>query len=196
MEVTTRKISKKEAKELYNELIQKDVDALTKEKSNDTRKYNTLNILNNVVSIFTGTYLHYKYVPKETMFERSIAERIKLRKERFDEIKTKEQNINNELFEAYFIDYQIPGSMYKKSSETKNAKIDKTRVSFIEKVLTKLKSPIKSIPNDGVFKIEENEKIMDIGERIEVNNEIQSGQGTKIITPNQMVSRLPIALAQ
>ena len=196
MEVTTRKISKKEAKELYNELIQKDVDALTKEKSNDTRKYNTLNILNNVVSIFTGTYLHYKYVPKETMFERSIAERIKLRKERFDEIKTKEQNINNELFEAYFIDYQIPGSMYKKLSETKNAKIDKTRVSFIEKVLTKLKSPIKSIPNDGVFKIEENEKIMDIGERIEVNNEIQSGQGTKIITPNQMVSRLPIALAQ
>ena len=196
MEVTTRKISKKEAKELYNELIQKDVDALTKEKSNNTRKYNTLNILNNVVSIFTGTYLHYKYVPKETMFERSIAERIKLRKERFDEIKTKEQNINNELFEAYFIDYQIPGSMYKKSSETKNAKIDKTRVSFIEKVLTKLKSPIKSIPNDGVFKIEENEKIMDIGERIEVNNEIQSGQGTKIITPNQMVSRLPIALAQ
>ena len=196
MEVTTRKISKKEAKELYNELIQKDVDALTKEKSNDTRKYNTLNILNNVVSIFTGTYLHYKYVPKETMFERSIAERIKLRKERFDEIKTKEQNINNELFEAYFIDYQIPGSMYKKLSETKNAKIDKTRVSFIEKVLTKLKSPIKSIPNDGVFKIEENEKIMDIGEKIEVNNEIQSGQGTKIITPNQMVSRLPIALAQ
>ena len=196
MEVTTRKISKKEAKELYNELIQKDVDALTKEKSNDTRKYNTLNILHNVVSIFTGTYLHYKYVPKETMFERSIAERIKLRKERFDEIKTKEQNINNELFEAYFIDYQIPGSMYKKLSETKNAKIDKTRVSFIEKVLTKLKSPIKSIPNDGVFKIEENEKIMDIGERIEVNNEIQSGQGTKIITPNQMVSRLPIALAQ
>ena len=196
MEVTTRKISKKEAKELYNELIQKDVDAQTKEKSNDTRKYNTLNILNNVVSIFTGTYLHYKYVPKETMFERSIAERIKLRKERFDEIKTKEQNINNELFEAYFIDYQIPGSMYKKLSETKNAKIDKTRVSFIEKVLTKLKSPIKSIPNDGVFKIEENEKIMDIGERIEVNNEIQSGQGTKIITPNQMVSRLPIALAQ
>ena len=196
MEVTTRKISKKEAKELYNELIQKDVDALTKEKSNDTRKYNTLDILNNVGSIFTGTYLHYKYVPKETMFERSIAERIKLRKERCDEIKTKEQNINNELFEAYFIDYQSPGSMYKKLSETKNTKIDKTRVSFIEKVLTRLKNPIKSIPNDGVFKIEENEKIMDIVERLEVNNEIQSGQGTKILTPNQMVSRLPIAVAQ
>ena len=86
--------------------------------------------------------------------------------------------------------------MYKKISETKNAKVDKTRVNFIEKVLTRLKNPIKSIPNDGVFKIEENEKIMDIVERIEVNNEIQSGQRTKILTPNQMDIRLPIALAQ
>ena len=86
--------------------------------------------------------------------------------------------------------------MYKKISETKNAKVDKTRVNFIEKVLTRLKNPIKSIPNDGVFKIEENEKLIDIVERIEVNNEIQSGQRTKILTPNQMDIRLPIALAQ
>ena len=125
MEVTTRKISKKEAKELYNELIQKDVDALTKEKSNDTRKYNTLNILNNVVSIFTGTYLHYKYVPKETMFERSIAERIKLRKERFDEIKRKEQNRNSELCKAYFTDYQSPSNMYKKYVQKARQKTQK-----------------------------------------------------------------------
>ena len=86
--------------------------------------------------------------------------------------------------------------MHKKISETKNAKVDKTRVNFIEKVLTRLKNPIKSIPNDGVFKIEENEKIIDIVERIEVNNEIQSGQRTKILPPNQMDIRLPIALAQ
>ena len=48
------------------------------------------------------------------MFKRSIAERIKLRKERFDEIKRKEQNINNELFKASFTDYQSPSSMNKK----------------------------------------------------------------------------------
>ena len=86
--------------------------------------------------------------------------------------------------------------MYKKISETKNEKVDKTRVNFIEKVLTRLKNNIKTIPNYGVFKIEENEKIIDIDERIEVNNEIQSGQRTKILTPNQMDIRLPIALAQ
>ena len=48
MEVTTLKITKTEANKLYNELTQKDIDALTNEKTNDTRKYNFLNIVNNV----------------------------------------------------------------------------------------------------------------------------------------------------
>ena len=80
LKVTTSKTTKSVAKKLYDELIQKDTDALTNEKSNDASKYNILNVLDNVGSIFTGAYLHYKKVPKETMFERSITERIKLRK--------------------------------------------------------------------------------------------------------------------
>ena len=97
-EVTTRKTTKSEAKNFYNELIQKDVDTLEREKSDGFEKYNILNILKNVDSVFTGAYLHYKNVSKETMFERSIAERTKLRRGRLDETKRKEQNINNELF--------------------------------------------------------------------------------------------------
>ena len=31
---------------------------------------------------------------------------------------------------------------------------------------------------------------------LEFNNKIQSGQGLKILTPSQMLSRLPISLAQ
>ena len=85
-----------------------------------------MNILNNVGSIFTGLYFHYRDVPKETMFERNIAERIKLRKERFDEIKRKGQNLTNELFKAYFADYQSPSSMYTKLGEAENAVIIKT----------------------------------------------------------------------
>ena len=46
MGVTTRKITRREAKKLYSKLIQKDTDALEREKSND------------------------KEVPKETMLER------------------------------------------------------------------------------------------------------------------------------
>ena len=53
------------------------------------------------------------------------------------------------------------------------------------------------MPRDNAFKTEENEKIIDIVERIlEFNNKIQSGQGLKIQTTNQILSRLPISLAQ
>ena len=87
MEVTTGKTTKREAKKIYKELIQEDVDALKREKIDepeienidDIRKHNVLNILNNVASIFTGTSLHYKNVPKK-MFERNIAERKKIKK--------------------------------------------------------------------------------------------------------------------
>ena len=47
------------------------------------------------------------------MFERSIEERTKLRRERLGEIKRK-KNINNDLFKKHFTDYQSPSNMYKK----------------------------------------------------------------------------------
>ena len=70
-------------------------------------------------------------------------------------------------------------------------------VESINKKLTKLKDIVKNVPKDKVFKVEENEKIIDIVERIlDLNNEKQLGLGLKILTPNQMLSRLPITLAQ
>ena len=80
----------------------------------------------------TGTCFHYKEVPKETIFERSIAERIKSRKGRLDETERKEQNINNELFKEYFTDYQSPSNMYKKLIETENAETNKIKVNKIK----------------------------------------------------------------
>ena len=47
------------------------------------------------------------------------------------------------------------------------------------------------------LKIKRMEKIIDIVEKIlEFNREEQSGGGLKIITPNQILSSLPITLAQ
>ena len=47
------------------------------------------------------------------------------------------------------------------------------------------------------LEIEENEKIINFVERILYFNQLdQSGKGLKILTPNQMFSRLPITLAQ
>ena len=56
--------------------------------------------------------MHYEDMPKETIFQRNIAERIKLKKEKLDETKQKEQNINNDLFREYF-KYQSPSDVYK-----------------------------------------------------------------------------------
>ena len=64
-------------------------------------------------------------------------------------------------------------------------------------MLNKLKTIVENTPKDYAAKVEENEKIIDIVERIlELNKKTQSGQGLKILTPNQMLSRLPITLAQ
>ena len=158
--VTIHKSTKSDTKNLYNELIQKDNDALEKEKNYAEReevdgiiKYNVLNILKNVRSIFSGAYLDYKNVPKEAMFERSIEERINLRRGRLDKIERKEQNMNNELFKAYFTDYQSPSNMYKKLSETKGA-VNEVLVDSVKKtVLSKLQRVIKNAPKDDVFKI-------------------------------------------
>ena len=52
-------------------------------------------------------------------------------------------------------------------------------------------------PKDDEVMIEENEKIIDIVERIIYFKQLnQAGKGSKILTPSQMLSRLPISLAQ
>ena len=179
-------------------MIQKDIDALEKEKSNDIRKCNTFNIFNNVMSTFTtDTYLHPKNMSKETMFERSITERIKLRRERTNESKRKEENVNNKLFKKYFTDYQSSSGMYKKLSKTKNAEINKTQVDSIKKVLSRLQIIIDYVSKYNTFKVEEDEKIIDIVEKIFYFNQLnQAGNDLKRLTPHQMLSRLPISLAQ
>ena len=57
-----------------------------------------------------------------------------------------------------------------------------------------MKKKIERVPENKKIMIEENEKIIDIVDNILYFN--QSGQGLKILTPNQMLSRLPITLAQ
>ena len=82
-------------------------DALEREKSNSIKKNNFLKILENIEAIFTGAYLRYGEMPKETIFERNVAESVKLRRGRIAEIE-EEENIKYKLFNDYFINYQSP----------------------------------------------------------------------------------------
>ena len=113
------------------------------------------------------------------------------KRQRLDIVKKKEKNIKNELFN-YFIKYSSRSNMLSKLSDASD-EINKSRVDLINKKLTKIKNIVKNVPKDKEFKIEENEKIIDIVERIlDLNSENQLGLGLKILTPNQMLCRLPI----
>ena len=60
-----------------------------------------------------------------------------------------------------------------------------------------MKKIIKIVSENRKFMIEKNKKIIDIVEHILYFNQLdQSGQCLKILTPNQMLSRLPTSLAQ
>ena len=129
----------------------------------------------------------------EPKSEESNAERTKLRRERIAEIKREEENINNLTFQYYFRKYQNPSDMYKKLCETKGKK-NEDQVYSIKEILDQIKKSNKSAKE---YVIKKNENIINIVERILYFNQLeQQGSGLKILTPNQMLSRLPITLAQ
>ena len=126
----------------------------------------------------------------------SISERIILRKEKIVKIGKEEKNINNKFFKKYFTNYRSPSDMYKKLRNTEGKKND-DQVYSLKEVLNKLKKAIKNVAENNTFIIEENENVINIVENILYFNQLeQQGLGLKILTPNQMLSRLPISLAQ
>ena len=86
--------------------------------------------------------------------------------------------------------------MLKRLRDTSD-KRNKDLVKSINETLTEMKNIIKNVPKDNPSKTEESKKMTDIVERVLVlNSEKQIGLGLKILTPNQMLSRLPITLTQ
>ena len=108
------------------------------------------------------------------------------------EIKKEEKNIDNLSFNYYFIKYQNPSDMYKKLLKTKGKK-NEDQVYSIKEILDQIKKSNKSAKE---YFIKKNENIINIVERILYFNQLeQQGSGLKFLTPNQMLSRLPITLA-
>ena len=81
------------------------------------------------------------------------------------------------LFNEYFTNYRSPSDMYKKLLATKGER-NEDQVYVIKKVLNKMKKNIEKVLEDRKFMTEENEKIIDIVERIFYLKQLdQSGQG-------------------
>ena len=75
-------------------------------------------------------------------------------------------------------------------------KNNKDLVNVIKSRLSDLKNAIKKM-SENKIEIEKPNKIVDIVEKIiDFNKQNQEGQGLKIFTPEQMLSRLPVTLTQ
>ena len=103
--------------------------------------------------------------------------------------------INNELFKKYF-KVQKTIVMYKVLYETNNKEKNSKLVNIFNSGLKDLKEKIKKMSKEEI-EIEKPDEIVRVVEMIlDFNKQNQQGKGLKILTPNQMLSRLPITLAQ
>ena len=103
--------------------------------------------------------------------------------------------MNNELVSKYFYAQNLR-IFLKQMKESKNIpEKNKILLSITKSGLGDLKNEIKKMTEDEI-KTEKPNEIVDIVEKILEFNEQQEGKGLKILTPSQMLSRLPISLAQ
>ena len=87
--------------------------------------------------------------------------------------------------------------MYKNLTKITGSEKSKAQVNTINNRLANLIEKFKSNPTSEVRKIKNRNNMLIIVELIlEINQLNQLGQGLKILTPSQMLSRLSISLAQ
>ena len=101
------------------------------------------------------------------------------------------------MFKKHF-NFAVASALVKQLYEAKNRKKNNGLVNVIKSGLSDLKDEIKKMSEDEK-EIEKPDKILKIVKEIlDFNKKIRKQQGLelKILTPNQMLSRLPITLAQ
>ena len=114
---------------------------------------------------------------------------IALNKQIIDE----ETGLNEELFKKHF-NFQGPNDMLRYLNKTNDIEKNNKLVNTINSGLKDLKEEIEKMSKEEK-EIEDPESIVEIVEEIpKFNEQNQQGQGIK--TPNQMLNRLPISLAQ
>ena len=87
--------------------------------------------------------------------------------------------------------------MCKNLTKTTGSEKNKAQVNTIKDRLANLMEKFKSNPTSDARKIKNRNNMLNIVELIlEFNQLNQLWQGLKILTPSQMLSRLPISLAQ
>ena len=113
----------------------------------------------------------------------------------FEHIKNKTKDNDYSLFDYYF-NFVKPSDLAKKLFEIRDKKKNNDFVEGIKDKWSKLKDEIEEMSEEKI-KSGKPDKILKIAEEIlKFNKQNQSGTGFKILMPSQMLSRLPITLAQ
>ena len=107
-------------------------------------------------------------------------------------ISLKRRDVNDDLFREYF-KYQDPSNILKVWA-TQKTKRNEIQVNLLKNALTDFKNKIENMSEN---EFEQPNKIVNIVEKIlESYEQKQGGSSLKILTANQMLSRLAISLAQ
>ena len=151
---------------------------------------NIVNYFKKGVFPFKGKVFKIKEEIKEEEKEELINNAIAL-------IKKESKDINNDLFKTYF-NFSAPIDLAKKLFETEGEKNNSELVEEIKNRWSRLKDEIKKMSKEETKNEKPNDILVIISEIIDFNKEIQKQKGSdlKILTPNQMLSRLPMYLAQ
>ena len=112
----------------------------------------------------------------------------------FKYIENQSKSIDYDLFKTHF-NVIAPTVLAKTLFETKNKKNNNDLVNVSNSELIDLKEEITNMSEEGKKIEKPNDIIKLVAEILEFTKNIRSGKGLKILTPNQMLSRLPIALA-
>ena len=105
----------------------------------------------------------------------------------------KKRDINSELVKKHFFVHDLEDVLKNFKRSKTNLERNKIEVSMIKN--GNLKKEIENMSKEEE-EIEKPNVIIDIVENLLKFNRQQQGQGLKILTLNQMLSRLPISLAQ
>ena len=109
-------------------------------------------------------------------------------------VNRKETDINSEMFQEYF-KYQRPSDMLKDLYRINDKKKNSKLLNVIKSGLSDFKNETENMGEKK--ETEKPNEIMDVVKKIlEFNKQNQEGHGLKILTPDKMLSRLPITLAQ
>ena len=100
------------------------------------------------------------------------------------------------MFEDYF-DISVPSALLKKLYETKNKNKNNELVELIKVKWSNLKDKTEEMSKEEMENKKPDKILKIVKEILDFNQlEQQKGEGLKILTPNQMLTRLPITLAQ